>query len=290
MVLAFYKSKKAMVLYLIAAIVIYIFSLSPSFEGPWKPEYERLAHVDIQGRTLLVRNIRDKQYKSADKLEHAYIERSFHLDDLKQLWYGVSHFGAHGFAHSFLSFEFANDEFLVLSVEARLTPEQSYNPIVGALRQYNKIFVLSTERDVIGLRSHIRNEKVLLYPTSIGEKEKVEHFLLALLNEVNELYQEPAFYNTLLDNCLSNLLKHTSFHDEISALDLRVLLPGYSDKLSYELGITPNDISFEEARFRARVRPEVTSIDSEGYSKMIRCGWRGYKQGGQELQYPACPN
>ena len=96
---------------------------------------------------------------------------------------------------------------------------------------------------------------------------------LALVEDANELHEAPAFYNTVLDNCLTNLLKHTAMMENISFADLRVLLPGRTDRLTYVLDITPADLPFDEARQRATINPALSEIDAPGFSASLRCGW-----------------
>ena len=109
-------------------------------------------------------------------------------------------------------------------------------------------------------------------------------FLRFLIDDANVLHDQPAFYNTILDNCLTNLLKHGVRVQEISRTDSRVLLPGRTDRLTYALGITPDDIPFEEARKRATVNPRLADIDEPGFSTSLRCGWAGYI----DLDNPVC--
>jgi len=112
----------------------------------------------------------------------------------------------------------------------------------------------------------------LLYPVN-ESREGVETVFLALIEDANELHETPAFYNTVLDNCLTNLLKHTTLMDNIAFGNLRVVLPGRTDRITYALGITPNDLPFDEARQRATVDPTRSEIDDPGFSVSLRCGW-----------------
>jgi len=117
-----------------------------------------------------------------------------------------------GIAHSFLSFEFDTRDgprYLALSIEARLRPDQEFKPLVGMFRRYTKISVFSAEQDVTGLRFHVRGERILLYPVDSPSK-KLETFFQAMVEDANALHEALAFYNTVLENCLTNLLKNTA--------------------------------------------------------------------------------
>jgi hypothetical protein len=256
---------------------VYLAIQTPSDDGPWREGHERPAYAELSDDALTLHNIRNFRYENGQEItSRAYFSKTWQLDDIERTWFGLSHFGPFGLAHSFISIEFRDGETLALSIEARLRPGQVYSPIAGLFRKFPKIYVAATEQDVIGVRSHQRGETVLLYPID-DTPERSTEFFLALLNDANALRDEPQFYNTILDNCLTNLLKHGADFEEVSAADLRVLLPGHADRLTYAFGITPADIPFETARRRATIDPALGQIDDPDFTVKIRSGWR---QGG----------
>ena len=92
-----------------------------------------------------------------------------------------------------------------------------------------------------------------------------------MLGNVNEIYRNPRFYNTLTDNCTTNLLKYSrglSWFDRM--FNYRILLPGYSDELAYELGIIANDRPLADVRARARISPDGFAITDPMFSLKIR--------------------
>ncbi len=63
-----------------------------------------------------------------------------------------------------LSFEFGKDEYIVFSIETRKEIGQFYSAIRGFFRQYELIYIVSDERDVVRLRTNYRTaEDVYLY-------------------------------------------------------------------------------------------------------------------------------
>ena len=248
----------------------------PSNAGPWHEAQGRTSWVEFSDRAFTVNNVRDFRYGADRRVVNAdYTEQNYNLDNLQRAWFGLSHFGPMGLAHSFLSFEFSDGgepRYLALSIEGRLRSGQRYKPLAGLFRRYTKISIFSTEQDVIGLRSHIRGERVLLYPVNTS-RDGLEEVFLALVEDTNELHEAPAFYNTVLDNCLTNLLKHTAVMENIAFADLQVLLPGRTDRLTYALDITPADLPFDEARQRATINPALSEIDAPDFSASLRCGW-----------------
>jgi hypothetical protein len=106
-----------------------------------------------------------------------------------------------------LSFEFKEDQFLAVSIEARLRKDDvdSYDPIKGLFRGDTKTIVLATAQDVIGLGIHIRGKPFYLYKL-----------------EFPELYSKPL---------LLNFLREAQALNTRPTLDIRILLPGNSDEM-----------------------------------------------------------
>lgn len=274
------KNRRTLLLALLlsagGALAVDLLSRTPSNEGVWRADQVIIPDVELSDDTVRISNIRDFRYDGGytSATKH-YLDREYRLDDLQRIWLGLSHFGPGGLAHSFLSFEFSDGTYLVLSIEARLQDGMAYKPLAGIFRRYSKMYVLATEADAIGIRSHQTGQRVLLYPVYASQKKKISLFR-ELMRDAADLHSTPEFYNTLFDNCLTNLLKHTAAAENISATDLRVLLPGRLDRLTYALDVTPADIDFEEARSRAQVRPDGFTADNPDFSALIRCGWNGY--------------
>ena len=279
-----HERRWAIVLLLLVGLIAYLSMLKPSNEGAWREEHARPVFAELVGRSVTIHNIRDfRRDEHQQATGQEYCSKTWELDDIERLWFGLSHFGPFGLAHSFLSVEFNDGEYLSISIEGRLRPGEDYNPLMGVLRQYTKIYVVGTEQDIIGRRSHRRGETVLLYPVNVNS-EDAEQFFLALITDANAIYKTPEFYNLILDNCLTNLLKRVARLSQISATDIRVLVPGHTDRLTYAFGITPDDISFESARQHALIDPTVVGIDDSFFSAKIRCGWSKYTG----LNFPAC--
>jgi len=271
-----YRRKRIIVAGIAALIFSWLQFQVPNNEGPWHEAQGRTAWVEFAGRGFTVHDVRDFRYGADGRVVSVdYTDRVFSLDNLHRGWFGLSHFGPMGLAHTFLSFEFRDGDqtrYLALSIEGRLRPDQRYKPLTGFFRRYTLISIFATEQDVIGLRSHVRGERVLLYPVN-SSREGLEEFFLALVEDANELHESPAFYNTVLDNCLTNLLKHSTLLDNFIFADLRVLLPGRTDRLTYALDVTPNDLPFDEARQRATIDPSLRAIGDPEFSASLRCGW-----------------
>lgn len=261
----------------LVVVAVLVLRLTPTHDGEWGALQGRIPTItgSAEGQ-YAISGIRDFRYHSDGSVAEArYFDDQIDLAGLQRIWLGISHFAPMGLAHTFLSFEFSDQRFLVASVEARLNASQSYSPVKGLLRRYHKMIVLGTEADIIGLRSHIRQERVLLYPLQLKVEEQ-QYVLRAILNDAQAIEQQPAFYNTLLDNCLTNLVKHDpDFRHWWSLTDYRLVLPGFSDGLAWERGWINNALTLPEARQRAEINPSETDLTDSAFSAKIRSGWNG---------------
>jgi hypothetical protein len=255
----------------LGVLILGVFAKQPSHERDWKTEYAVLPQAFFQSEKLTIHDLRNFTYNPDGSVREAHYEdRTYDLSKLEGLWYGISHFFDYGLAHTFVSFGFRDGQYLTISVEARQAEGQSYHPLRGLLREYELIYLATDERDVIGVRTHVRGERVHLYEVKV-ETEKMRRLLFAMLGTMNEIYQAPTFYDTLADNCTTNILQHA---ERLSVwdiyLDYRGLLPGYSDSLIYEIGAFDTSVPLEDLRRKSRIDPAVTDIDDPQFSRKIR--------------------
>ena len=258
-------------LFCLLSVVFFNYLKTSSHDRNWKVEHEVLPEAKIDVEKLSVKNVRAFTYSSDGQIKSAtYQDRIYNVTGLKEIWYGISHFHPYGLAHTFLSFGFDNGEYLAVSIEARQEKGEAYHPVTGLMRNYELIFVLADERDVIGVRTHRRNEKVFLYRLKV-ERENIRRMLELMMQRVNSLYETPEFYNTLTDNCTTSILKLVEdFSWTDIYLDYRVLLPGYSDQVAYEKVFLPTDVPFADLQKRALLNPARTQINDPLFSKRIR--------------------
>ncbi len=252
-------------------LVLIIFTRMPSHDRTWDQMQAQLPQVEITGDRVNIVNVRDFSYAAADEVSDAhYGEGNYHAREITSLWYGISHFHDYGFAHTFLSFGFSDGRFLVVSIEARLEEGETYHPFDGLLRNYELIYVLGTERDIVGVRSHWRDERVLLHQLKVSQAEARDMFL-DFMRDARDIESEPRFYNSLTDNCMTRLASHSeALSGLLAGWDMRVVFPGYSDEALYEQGLLDTRFSLEELRAAAEVDPSVVGIDDPAFSARIR--------------------
>ena len=137
--------------------------------------------------------------------------------------------------------------------------------------QYELMYVLGDERDLITLRTKHRQVDVYVYP-STATPDKVRTLFVDVMKRVNSLRNNPEFYNTVSNNCTTNLVSHINrITPGAIPWDYRVLLPGYSDELAYKLGLIDQSLPFEQLKERSRVTEKANRYEkSEDFSQRIR--------------------
>lgn len=249
---------------------------TPSNDRDWIPLQARLATAEFAGDQVTVRNIRNTEYRTEDDYTVRYYDKTFDLAKLKTVDFIVVPFAeSAALAHTMLSFGFDDRDYLVVSVETRKEKGETYAAVAGFVNQYEIIYVVGDERDLIRLRTDYWMNDVYLYRTR-ATPEEVRVLFADVIERVNQLAARPEFYNTLTNNCTTNIRSHVNklFPDRVP-YDYRMLLTGYSDSLAYELGLLDTDESFERARESARINLLAYQVgDAPDFSQRIRQGQR----------------
>lgn len=254
----------------ILALLVYFLFTTPTNDGPWKALYQNLASAEIAGDSVEITNFRRARYDATGQPETINWEsRSVDLAALEEVWFGISVFAEPGLAHTFLSFDFGDGDPVVISVEARQRPDQSYGVVTGLLDGFQLIYVMADERDIIGVRTHLRHEEVFFQPLSIRRETGVALFR-DMLARANGLVDQPEFYNTLTSNCTNSLIRDADFPAWRRYLDWRMMLPGYSDRIAYEFDILDQRYLLADLRAVARLDPATYVLEAPDMSAQIR--------------------
>lgn len=252
--LPFHVKRTLTIIGVLAASVLALLALRrPSNARDWNPDQAVLPYAEIRGPLITIRNIRNFRYASTERFMPAYYDKTFDLRQLDSVWFFVEPFGGAGAAHTFVSFGFGPRDFLAISIEIRKEKGESFSPLRGLLREYEIMYVIGDERDLVKLRTNYRDDKVYLYPIRATPEGRTAMFI-SMLQRANQLRQRPELYNTLTNTCTTNLVDHvnTIVPDRIP-FSLAVLLPASSDRLAYDLGLIDNTHTFDETRTAAQI-------------------------------------
>jgi hypothetical protein len=96
--------------------------------------------------------------------------------------------------------------------------------------------------------------------------------LVDMLTRANHLADHPEWYNTLTNTCTTSIVGHVNrLAPHRVPRSLKVLFPGYSDRLAYDLGLIDTDLPFEQARERFHVNARALQAGaSPDFSLRIR--------------------
>ena len=247
--------------------------LHPSLDREWKAEHRVLPGIEFDGSLARIHDVRSFSYRSAGDFDIRYVDRTYDLDRLDSVWFVLSPFRDdwRGPAHGFLSFGFGDSLYVAISVEARKEVGENYSVWKGLLNQYELIYVIGEETDLIALRAVYWNDDVFVYPIRTS-KARMRELFVDMLERARQLGIRPEFYNTAWNNCTTNLYEHVErIAPDRWSWDWRLLLPGYSDQLPYDRGLLDTDLSLEDARSRFRVNDRARGyIGDSRFSSLIR--------------------
>jgi hypothetical protein len=258
--------------FLVFAWVIFSLFTPAKKDRDWNTDQAVLPGISIDGNSVHIKNIRNFEYRSTTDYTPRYYDKTFSLDKIRSVDYMVEPFsGNSGAAHTLVSFGFDDGSYVAISVEIRKEKGESFSAVKGLLRQYELMYVIADERDVIKLRSNYRKDQVFLYPMK-ASREQARNLFLDMLARAQKLQDKPEMYNTLTSTCITNIISHVNkLSPDRVPWNKNVLFPANSDKYAYDLGLIDTDLSFEEARKKFNINERAEKYaDSPQFSKMIR--------------------
>jgi hypothetical protein len=247
----------------------------PSNARSWSPDQALLSRAEINGDIAHVYNIRDCTYLDQDTYVLNHYDKTYDLSRLQTVDFFVVPFrDTPSLAHTMLSFGFEDGEHLAVSVEIRREQGEKYDVLKSMLNQYELMYVVADERDVVKLRTNYRGDDVYLY-RGRATPDQARMLFLDVMNRVNKLAASPEFYNVFINNCTTNVIHHINHvapgKVPYKPYSPKILLTGHSDRLAYDLGLLDTKLPFEEARRRAQVSPLARQFaTAPDFSQRIR--------------------
>jgi hypothetical protein len=245
--------------------------LIPSNDRDWVEEHRLLATAEIKDDKVTVHNVRNAEWLTATDCIVHRDDRSYSLNELESVDFVVVPFENKSIAHTMLSFGFGKGAFLGVSAEVRVEKGEAYNAVLGLGRQFELIYVLADEHDLLPVRVKYRKADVYIYRT-LATPAQAQAMFKDVLARVNQLAATPEFYDTLSNNCTTNIVRHVNaLSPGRVPYDARVLLPGYCDQLAYELKLLDNRVPFTELKRRAWANERIVKYEnSPDFSAQIR--------------------
>ncbi len=247
-------------------------SAEPRNDRDWQTDVAVLPYATFEGDRVTVHNIRNFDYRTETDYTPAYYDRTFDIQRLDRVDLVAAYWMGPEVAHLFLTFGFGDDH-LAISIEARKDKTRPYATLPGFFRQYELVYIVSDERDVIRLRTNYRAdppEEIYLYPLKIPI-ENGRRIFREYLQGMNELRDHPRFYNTLTTNCTTMILDHATVNPDHVPYSWKVLLSGYGPEYLYDLGRLDRTLPFAELRDRAHINAAARAADQSPQSyRLIR--------------------
>jgi hypothetical protein len=244
----------------------------PSNYRDWIPEQSILTLAEFQGNEVLLKNVRYCDYRSAEDYTVRHYDKVIDLDQVRSVDFIVVPLPEMpDMAHTMMSFGIGDDDYLAVSVEARREKGETYSPLTGLMGQFELMYVIGDERDLIQLRTNHWKNDVYVHRLQV-RPEQAREMLVDVLHRANRLAVVPEFYNTVSNNCTTNLIDHmnTTLPVEIQ-YDRRILMAGRADRMIYDLGLIDTSVPFDAARTRARVNYYAYLYrDNPHFSRLIR--------------------
>jgi hypothetical protein len=238
----------------------------------WRPDLAIKPYAEFQEDAIIIRHVRNCRYRTETDYDVRYYDLEFKLSDVRTLDFLIVPFANNPLlAHTMFSFGIQDGRHFIISVEARLDEGESYSPVRGITNKFELMYVVGDERDLIPLRTDVRKVEVFLYPGR-ATPDQIQDLLVDMLERANQLQRVPEYYDTINNNCTTNLVQHINkLRPGRIPKDVRVLLPGHSDRLAYELGLLDVDGPFERVRENARITAlSQLYKDSADFSARIR--------------------
>jgi len=245
----------------------------PSNDRRWSQNHAVLQTADFNGNMVTVRNVRFSRYVSGDVYTTQYYDATFNLDDVRTIDLIMVPFrGLNSVAHVASSFGFADGRQIALSIEARYEEGERYDPAAAGLRQFELIYVLADERDMIRLATDVHNNNVHIYRLNFQPHE-VRIMFVDALRRANQLAVQPEFYHPITNSCVTNLLDHINKgRPGAVPTGFRTVVAGLLDQHMFNLNLVVTSAeTFREAREMAKINWLVERYgDLEYFSAGIR--------------------
>jgi len=265
-----YRRSPAIFAVLYLGVVAWWIFIPPSHDRNWRPEVAVMPRVTIDGDRVRITGVRNFDYRSRNDFTVRYEEREVQLSHLVALDFYVSYFMEGPVGHTFVSFIFDNEPPLSISIETRPEVGEGFAPVASMFKQFELIYVVGDERDLVGVRANHRQEPIYLYRLNTSA-EDTRRLLLVYLGRINELADRPEFYHLLTNSCTINIVRYANAAGRTGRIDVRHILNGLADSYLYRSGRIDTTLPFDELRRRSLINEAARAAGgASDFSERIR--------------------
>jgi len=279
--LFFYRDRRGFLITVIGFVVVLVWwlSLTPSHTRNWQADVAEIPWAEVDGDRVTIHNVRNCDYRAEFEYTCHWETRTFNLSKLNGLDIALTYWGSPWIAHPIVSFDFGNEGHVPISIETCKVVGQGYSAILGFFRQYELIYIVSDERDVIRLRTNYRTgEEVYLFRT-VATPQQARGLFLQYLDQINRLHNTPEWYNALTNNCTTNIaVAAAASQGERTRWDWRILLNGHSDQMMFDRHqLVTDGLPLADLKERVHINTVARLADKDPeFSARIREGRPGF--------------
>ncbi len=258
---------------LVGLVGIWWATIEPRDDRTWRSEVAHGVTADLDGSQATLRNVRNFDWITEEEANERWETRVVDLDAITSIDMFLSVWDSPEIAHTLVSFGFADGQRIVFSGEIRKEKGEDFSSAGGFFRQFELVMIAADERDIVRLRTDVREEEVSVYPITLDAPRRRALFL-SFVDLGNDLARQPRWYNTLTANCTTVPYKLVARISDEVVLDPRVLLSGRLPGYLHELGVLRPDMTEAAIRERARLgKLGPATPDGAEFSRRIRLGW-----------------
>src|SRR5205814_10227110 len=181
------------------------FTINPSTDGNWRPDVGPPPWAQGKSGELALHNGRYRASRTKTDYTPRWETRTARISHITGIDLAINYWGSPWIAHPIVSFQFTDTPPVCFSIETRKQAGQSYSAIRGLYRQFELIYVVADERDVIRVRTNYRRgEDIYLYRTTATPAQARERFH-EYLRSLNEICDHPRWYNAITTNCTTSI-------------------------------------------------------------------------------------
>jgi hypothetical protein len=246
--------------------------IAPRNDRIWADDVAQMSTGSVSGNRVTLRNVRNFDWRTRTDYLQRWETRSYDLQELLSVDMILSYWTGPAIAHMLISFGFEPGEHVVFSVEIRREKNEKFSEVGGFFKQFELSIIACDERDVVRVRTNVRQEDAYLYRMKMP-RAAMRSLFLGYIDEANQLLRTPRFYNTITVNCTTLVYHMMKRIVGYLPLDWRILFTGYLPAYVYRVGGLDTRYTLDELHRLGQITQRARNSDrSTTFSEDIRRG------------------